>query len=73
MKNYEVHYFVETEGDGVHLYDVTLPETPQIGWVLIINRAISTSGVHRSGVGTVVRVVMQEGSENITVFLKQKK
>jgi hypothetical protein len=72
MKPYEVHYFTETEGDGTHLFDVMLPATPQVGWILIIKQITKYRSFSR-GIGEVVRVVMTEGSELITIFVKEKK
>ena len=74
MKRYEVHYFTENEGDGTHLGDVRFPETPQIGWTLIINQIRSgPRGRISSGIGVVVKVVMEEESSLITVFVKETK
>ncbi len=72
MKKFEVHYFTETEGDGTHLFDVMFPDTPQVGWVLIIEQVL-TCRSHATGIGDVVRIVMKEGSELITVFVKERK
>jgi hypothetical protein len=72
MKRYEVHYFTEVEGDGTHLFDVRFPETPQLGWVLIIKQVLAHRS-HANGIGDVVRVVMTEDSDLITVFVKERK
>jgi len=67
MQTYEVHFFTDNPGDGVHLHGVSLPIPPQIGYTIIVKEVTK-----RPHIGIVTDVVMRTGDNSVTVFIQEK-